>query len=112
MTLEKRIDPATPVITADKKRLTQILYNLVGNALKFTHKGSVTVEVKPDISGKQVQKPSSWNRSLHSITSMQVPSREMIAALLCIHLSLCMKSLQEAPQENADFGLDVNALVR
>ena len=48
VTLEKRVHPTTPAITADKKRLTQIMYNLIGNALKFTHKGSVTVEVKPD----------------------------------------------------------------
>lgn len=52
--LDKKIDSSTPVITADKKRLTQILYNLIGNALKFTHKGSVIVEVKPEHSLKMV----------------------------------------------------------
>lgn len=50
------VDPATPVIVADKKRLTQILYNLMGNALKFTHQGSVVVNVKPAVSGTEVRK--------------------------------------------------------
>lgn len=66
VSLEKKVDPVTPTITADKKRLTQILYNLIGNALKFTHKGSVTVEVKPDIYGKQV-----WNHQ--AATSVMLP---------------------------------------
>ncbi len=52
--LEMRFHPATPAITADKKRLTQIFYNLLGNSLKFTNKGSVHLEVKPVQHGSQV----------------------------------------------------------
>ena len=52
--LVHHIDPKTPVIIADKKRLTQIIYNLMGNALKFTHHGSVVVNVKPAASGTEV----------------------------------------------------------
>ncbi|CAM2010869.1 ATP-binding protein [Acanthopleuribacter pedis] len=38
------IDPALPMVSADPNRLDQILYNLVGNAIKFTESGTITVE--------------------------------------------------------------------
>jgi len=33
-------------IKSDQKRLKQILFNLIGNATKFTFKGGITVSVK------------------------------------------------------------------
>ena len=39
------IDPETPsLVIGDPTRFTQIMINLIGNALKFTNKGSVTIE--------------------------------------------------------------------
>lgn len=48
--LNNRIATDLPAIYADEDRLLQILHNLIGNAVKFTHDGSVNVyaEVKDD----------------------------------------------------------------
>lgn len=46
--LEVRLDDALPVISSDKDRLTQVLNNLIGNALKFTREGKVSVTVSCD----------------------------------------------------------------
>jgi signal transduction histidine kinase/CheY-like chemotaxis protein len=46
--LQVEIDPAAPVgIESDPVRLRQILVNLVGNAVKFTSQGQITLRVGP-----------------------------------------------------------------
>ncbi|MDF2838265.1 MAG: hypothetical protein K0Q63_3905, partial [Paenibacillus sp.] len=41
--LASRIPDSFPAVMADEKRLTQILFNLIHNAIKYTEKGDITV---------------------------------------------------------------------
>ncbi len=46
--LKCSVDPSVPqTLVGDKARLEQILFNLVGNSLKFTDEGRVTLEISP-----------------------------------------------------------------
>ncbi len=40
------LDPALDTISADRTRLTQILLNLISNAIKFTEKGTITLQLE------------------------------------------------------------------
>ncbi len=46
--LTAKLDPFLPLVRFDPDRISQVLYNLISNAIKFTEKGSITVETKKE----------------------------------------------------------------
>lgn len=51
LTMETRMNPAVPELYFDRDAIIQVLTNLIGNALKFTHYGSIIIgtDIKDDL---------------------------------------------------------------
>ena len=46
--IETQVDPNTPEVYADHARTVEILNNLIDNAVKYTHKGKITIKTEDD----------------------------------------------------------------
>ncbi len=69
------IDPSIPRACADEDRIRQVLYNLVGNAIKFTNNGIVELSavVVPHIDPLDADNESRWLEVRVSDTGIGVP---------------------------------------
>ena len=71
--LKAEIDPTLPeTIVSDKAKLQQILVNLIGNAIKFTDRGEVSVSFR----SPETQQANSW-RIVVRDTGIGIPEKRL-----------------------------------
>jgi two-component system, sensor histidine kinase ChiS len=71
------ISPELPPIAADENRLEQILYNLIGNAIKFTEIGTVEISVELLTDNERSSLPNSQLAITVSDTGIGIPEDKL-----------------------------------
>jgi len=51
--IKYNFDPNLPKIMGDETRIQQVLYNIIGNAAKFTNEGSITISARADFENQR-----------------------------------------------------------
>ncbi|MEG4283099.1 ATP-binding protein [Microcoleus sp. A006_D1] len=70
------VAPELPAVAADENRLQQILYNLIGNAIKFTESGTVEISAAL-ITGNEQSSPNSQLAITVSDTGIGIPEDKL-----------------------------------
>ena len=77
------MDPVTPDrVFGDPQRLKQVLLNLVGNAIKFTERGTVTMDLRPALASRPDRVAVSFG--VHD-TGIGMPPEELMAVFEPFH---------------------------
>jgi two-component system sensor histidine kinase ChiS len=100
------ITPDIPLVDADENRVQQVLYNLIGNAIKFTESGTVEISAKairleaPQLADKE-SSVTSQLQSLILRSKLQITVSDTGIGIAEDKLELIFKSFEQADGSTA-----------
>ncbi|UCC86762.1 MAG: PAS domain S-box protein [Anaerolineales bacterium] len=108
----ERVENVPPFVRADESKLRQVLSNLLGNAVKFTPKGGVTLRVraKQDRPSVEKQPPSAVRRPQEILVFEVEDTGPGIAPqdLTTVFDPFVQAADQQQPQEGTGLGLSIS----
>jgi signal transduction histidine kinase len=75
--LANAVPVETPLVAGDENRLQQILYNLLGNAIKFTSEGTITVSATPISPHPRNERGKDYLEIAVSDTGIGIPANKL-----------------------------------